>query len=114
MTESSLPLTTGALKDARRLGETGEQQLCRPFGLKIQCFPTTLTPRVFTAPQRSPDGVPLPMTRAFEGDTGFVIATDYRHQEVVAAYAPVGDLGLGMSLEVDTAELFAPVWQQNC
>ncbi len=112
MTESSLPVTTGSLKDARLLGESGEQQLCWPFGLKIQCFPTTLTPRVFTAPQRSPDGVSLPMTHAFEGKTGFIITKDYRDIEVVAAYAPVGDFGLGMSLEIDTAELFAPVWQQ--
>ncbi len=112
MTEESLPATTVALKDASRLGETGEEQLCRPVGLKIRCFPTTLTPRVFTAPQRSPDGVPLPMTRAFEGETGLVIAKDYRHQEVVAAYAPVGDLGLGMVLKIDRAELFASVWQQ--
>ncbi len=112
MTESSLPATMGALKDARRLGETGEQALCAPFGLNMQCFPTALNPKIFTPPQRSPQGVRLPMTHAFEGDTGFVIAKDYRHQEVVAAYAPVGDLGLGMVLKMDRAELYAPVWMQ--
>ncbi len=112
ITEASLPATTDLLKDANRLGASGEQKLCRPFGLEMQCFPTTLTPRVFTVPQRSPDGVPLPMTRAFAGETGFVITQDYRHQEVVAAYAPLGDHGLGMSLEMNTAELYAPVRQQ--
>jgi PAS domain S-box-containing protein len=112
VTEASLPVTTGAFKDASRLGETGELALCAPFGLKLQCFPTTLSPRIFTAPQRSPDGVPLPMTHALEGETGFVTTRDYRDQEVVAAYAPVGDSGLGMVLKMDSAELYAPVWMQ--
>ena len=52
MTESSLPATMGALKEATRLGETGEQALCAPFGLNMQCFPTALNPKIFTPPQR--------------------------------------------------------------
>ena len=112
ITETSLPATTGALKDASLLGETGELALCAPFGLKMQCFPTTLNPKSFTLSKRSPQGVPLPMTHALEGDTGFITAHDYRNQEVVAAYAPVGDLGLGMVLKMDSAELYAPVWSQ--
>ncbi|MEO7600841.1 MAG: EAL domain-containing protein [Gammaproteobacteria bacterium] len=112
MTETPLPATTGAFKEANRLGKTGELVLCAPFGLKFQCFPTVLNPKIFTAPQRSPDGVRLPMAYALEGAAGFTIAKDYRHQEVVAAYAPVGDLGLAMVLKMDSAELYAPVWMQ--
>src|SRR3990167_3228774 len=112
ITETVLPATTGALKDARLLGETGELALCASFGLKMQCFPTTLNPKIFTLSKRSPQGVPLPMTHALEGDTGFITAQDYRKQEVAAAYAPVGDLGLGMVLKMDSAELYAPVWSQ--
>ncbi len=112
MTESSLPVTMGALKHANRLGETGEQALCASFGLKMQCFPTVLNPKIFTPSKMSPKGVPLPMTHALEGKTGFITTRDYRDQEVVAAYAPVGDLGLGMVRKMDRAELFAPVWTQ--
>jgi diguanylate cyclase (GGDEF)-like protein/PAS domain S-box-containing protein len=112
MTESSLPVTIGALKHASRLGETEEQALCAPFGLNMQCFPTTLNPKIFTASKRSATGVPLPMTHALEGETGFITTRDYRDQEVVAAYSPVGDLGLGMVLKMDSAELYAPVWNQ--
>ncbi len=112
MTESSLPATMGVLTDVGRLGKTGEQALCAPFGLKMQCFPMALNPRVNTLSQRSTKGDPLPMAHALAGKTGFVSVRDYRHQEVVAAYAPVGDLGLGMVLKMDRAELFAPVWQQ--
>ena len=45
------------------------------------------------------------MAHALAGVTGFVTTHDYRHQEVAAAYAPVGDIGLGMVLKMDTAEL---------
>jgi PAS domain S-box-containing protein len=112
ITETLLPAITGALKDASLLGETGELALCAPFGLNMQCFPTTLNPKSFTLSKRSPQGESLPMTHALEGDTGFITAHDYRNQEVAAAYAPVGDLGLGMVLKMDSAELYAPVWSQ--
>ena len=112
MTEMPLPATMGALKDANRLGETGKLALCAPFGINIQCFPTTLNPKIFMSSQKSPEGVLFPMTHALEGDTGFIITNDYRHQKVAAAYAPVGDLGLGMVLKMDSAELYASVWKQ--
>ncbi len=113
MTESSLLGTMGAIRDANRLGETGELALCAPFGLKkIQCFPTNLLPNVLTRSQSTSKGDPLPMAHALAGETGFVIARDYRNQKVAAAYAPVGDLGLGMVLKMDSAELYAPVWNQ--
>jgi len=113
MTEESLPATTGAIKDATRPGETGEMALCAPFGLKIQCFPTTLNPLVNTTlSQRSSRGDLLPMAHALAGKTGFSNTQDYRNQEVEAAYAPVGDLGLGMVLKMDSAELHVPAWTQ--
>ncbi len=112
MAESSLPLITGALKDAGRLGKTGEQALCGSLGLKMQCFPMALNPSVITLSQRTPKGNLLPMGYALAGETGFVIAKDYRQQIVVAAYAPVANLGLGMVLKMDSSELYAPVWNQ--
>jgi PAS domain S-box-containing protein len=112
MTETTLPVTTGALKDASRLGKTGELVLCASLGINMQCFPTTLNPKSFTLPKKSAQGVSLPMTHALEGETGFITAQDYRGQKVVAAYAPVGTLGLGMDLKMDSAELYASVWSQ--
>lgn len=52
------------------------------------------------------------MTRALRGETGTVITRDYRSQSVVAAYGPVGDLGLGMVVKVDVAEIFQPIRDQ--
>ena len=112
MTEMSLPATMSAFKDASRLGKTGDLALCAPLGPKMQCFPTTRYPHVLTLSQRLPKGNLLPMAHALTGETGFVTSRDYRQHEVVAAYAPVGNLGLGMELKLDRAELYAPVWNQ--
>jgi PAS domain S-box-containing protein len=112
VTETTLPVITNALKDASRLGKTGELALCASSGINMQCFPTTLNPKSFTLPKRSPQGVSLPMAHALEGETGFITAQDYRGQKVVVAYAPVGDLGPGMVLKMDRAELYASVWSQ--
>ncbi len=110
--EMPLPAITAMFKNAGSLGKTGELALCKLFGVKMQCFPTNLNPQALTLAIRSPEGVPLPMTHALEGHTGFITASDYRHQEVVAAYSPVDDLGLGMVLKMDSAELYASVWSQ--
>ena len=110
--ETPLPLLNSLFMNTQSLGKTGELALCAPSGAKMQCFPTTLNPQVFTLSMRSLAGVPLPMTHALEGETGFTVARDYRHQDVVAAYRPVNNLGLGMVLKMDSAELYAPVWRQ--
>jgi len=112
VTQTSLPSTTAALKDASRLGKSGEMVLCALFGPTMQCFPSTLNLNAMTIPRVASNGNLLPMAHALAGKTGFVSAQDYRRQEVEAAYAPVGDLGLGMVLKVDAADLYAPVWQQ--
>jgi len=112
MTETSLPATMGAIKDANRLGDTGEMGLCAPLGVNMQCFPTTLNPNMMTIPRVAANGDLLPMAYALAGKTGFVKAKDYRSREVEAAYAPVGDFGLGMVLKIDGADLYTPIWQQ--
>ncbi len=52
------------------------------------------------------------MTRALRGETGVIITRDYRAQNVVAAYGPVGDFGLGMVVKIDAAEVFRPIREQ--
>jgi diguanylate cyclase (GGDEF)-like protein/PAS domain S-box-containing protein len=110
--EIPLPAITAMFKNAASLGKTGELALCKHLDDKMQCFPTNLNPQVFTLDMRSPEGVPLPMTHALEGHTGFITTSDYRHQAVAAAYSPVDDFGLGMVLKMDSAELYAPVRSQ--
>jgi hypothetical protein len=49
------------------------------------------------------------IARALASETGILLGTNYRGTRVLGAYRPVGDTGLGMVLEVDVAEIYAPV-----
>jgi PAS domain S-box-containing protein len=109
MMEYPLPKTVRYLKEASRQGKTGELVMCIPTATAIQCLPTALNPKVFIAPYNTPEGVPLPMSHALEGRTGYLITKDYRNQLVTAAYAPIGDYGLGMVLKMDSDELHSDV-----
>jgi len=98
------------LSDYRGLGASGELAICAsPAPDRMDCLPVRLRNRPLPNLPRVVDGQPLPMSRALDGDAGFAIARDYRRREVGAAYAPVGDTGLGMVLKIDTAELYAPL-----
>lgn len=108
--EAPLPAMAGMFKVTD--SKTGDLALCAPLDVDMQCFPTTLNPAVFPRQPRRIQNKPLPMSHALEGKSGFVIARDYRRQQVVAVYSPVGDLGLGMVLKMDRAELHAPVRHQ--
>lgn len=77
---------------------------------------------VFLVPQRHPGQprlapVPLrshladPMRRALARQSGTLIGTDYRGVEVLAAYAPVATLDLGVVAKIDVAAIRAPFWR---
>ncbi len=94
------------------LGATYELALCAPLQNEMQCFPTTLSKKVIKRFPRVVKGKALPMDYALNGETGIIFAKDYRKENVVAAYAPLGKMGIGAVLKVDQAELFQPVTQQ--
>jgi diguanylate cyclase (GGDEF)-like protein/PAS domain S-box-containing protein len=108
-TEEKLEGVDDMFVQARDLGESAELALCAPMGQDMQCFPTTLTPKVFTRISRMQSGEPLPMSYALAGQKGIITARDYRNKEVVAAYSPVADLGLGVVMKIDTEELYQPI-----
>lgn len=112
LTESKLPELTRMLRDTQTLGKTGELVVCSNANSGMQCFPAALSRRVYLDVPLVQNGRRLPMAYAFEGETGLTTTRDYRGREVVAAYAPLGQLGLGMVLKVDTDELYAPIYEQ--
>ncbi len=112
VTEQPLPVLTRLTEAAPGAGASWDMGVCVERGPQLHCFPQRLTPRVFSTPTANPLGEPFPMTRALRGESGTVVTRDYRAQNVVAAYGPVGDLGLGMVIKVDAAEVFRPIREQ--
>jgi signal transduction histidine kinase len=107
--EQPLPVLTRLMNEA---GDGREMGVCQRRGRENLCFPERLNPRAFSTAAVNLDGNPLPMSRALEGETGTLITRDYRKQNVVAAFAPMGKLGLGMVLKVNAAEVFQPIREE--
>ena len=108
-TEERLHTVDNMFIQARDLGKSAELAMCAPLGQDMQCFPTTLTPKVFPRISRKQSGEPLPMSHALAGQTGVITARDYRNKEVVAAYSPLADIGMGLVMKIDTDELYQPI-----
>ena len=49
-----------------------------------------------------------PLLKALNGESGIIIAKDYDNIDVMAAFEPVKELGIGLVVKVDTAELYQP------
>ncbi len=52
-----------------------------------------------------------PMRRALQGISGMDLALDYRGETVLAAYAPIASLGIGLVAKIDLAEIRTPFIQ---
>lgn len=107
----SLDVLTLLTADANQWGETGEMMLCALDGDPFRCFPGRFLSGPFTVP-RSRDGQPSLVALTLSAEPGIIAAPDFRGQQVLAAYGPVGNYGLGMVLKMDRAELYAPVRRQ--
>jgi signal transduction histidine kinase len=112
LAEQPLPVLTRLARNVIGMGATGEMGLCVLREEQLQCFPQRLNPLAFSIPLVNVSGESLPATRALRGEAGVIITRDYRAQNVVAAYGPVGDMGLGMVVKIDAAEIFQPIREQ--
>lgn len=112
-TEMAMPRLTEAFNNIDAIGETGEFALCKVDNVDpkyMQCFVNGFqNEQFFDLQLRVVDGVSLPMDHALNGKTGLSFADDYRSIPVVAAYAPLTALNLGMVLKIDQSELYQPI-----
>jgi diguanylate cyclase (GGDEF)-like protein/PAS domain S-box-containing protein len=104
----ALPAVAQMLSDASEIGNSGEMQLCAMNGKAIRCLPLRLAPQRSELPSATDHG-PTLIARALASGHGVALDTDHRGERVIGVYGPVGDLGLGMVLKVDVAEIYAPV-----
>jgi PAS domain-containing protein len=92
------------LNDSDTLGHSGELVACKTSGAHADCFPTRLTPYVFTT-RKVVDGERIPVARALDGESGFGLSRDYRGHAVLAAYTPLPEFGLGIVQKLDTGDI---------
>ena len=102
--QARLDHLTDVLNHSDHLGHSGELVVCKSGGMNVDCFPTRLTPYVFTTPKLV-DGERIPSARALDGEHGFGLSRDYRGNAVLAAYAPLPEFGLGVVQKLDTGDI---------
>ncbi len=95
-------------KQIESMGQTISVNVCSmPVNNHAVCFPSRFYQSVFTV-----QGADLQsdfFRFALDGKKGVVITHDFLQHPVLAAYAPIGTLGLTMIVKIDTKELYAPI-----
>lgn len=112
--EQPLPLLASIGMDTDSWGKTGEMGVCGlpyPTSPNLECFPQRLSRHPYWIAKQL-NGAERAMTKALENQSGVEMATDYRGQRVLAAYAPVPGTGLGLVVKMDTSELYTPTRRQ--
>ncbi len=110
--EQRLPTLTAMLRDTARESPSTDILICGREANDAVCFPTRFYKANLHIPMYK-DGKPyLAISRALLKQNGVLTVKDLRGISVLAGYAPIADLGLGLVLKSDTLELFAPVRQR--
>ncbi len=98
-----------AHRNYRQFGETGEFTLARRRGNEIVWLVSHRLSELEQPPPTPIDsGLAQPMVLALSGKWGTIIGRDYRGAEVVAAFQPLPELGIGIVTKIDLAEVRKP------
>ncbi len=92
-------------------GKTGEFVLGRRQGPDFEFLSESRFDGVFQAKYVAGDQVAEPMRLAVAGESGWLIGLDYRGVEVLAAYQPIAELGVGIVAKIDLSEIRTPFLQ---
>lgn len=110
LTEQRLPLFDRLLDEVRASNDTADAAICSRDGDVASCAPTRLRPTAFAVPLYDASGAPtLPIIRALFGERGVTLARDRRGIEIVSAFTPIKDYGLGLAVKTDVDTLYAPL-----
>jgi diguanylate cyclase (GGDEF)-like protein/PAS domain S-box-containing protein len=110
ITEQRLPLFDRLLKEVRASNEASDAAICGREGDVAICAPNRLKSSAFTIPMFDAGGHPtLPIIRAVLGERGVMRVKDRRGIEVMSAFTPIKDYGLGFAVKTDLDTLYAPL-----
>ncbi|MFZ5549738.1 MAG: diguanylate cyclase domain-containing protein [Pseudomonadota bacterium] len=110
VTEQRLWLFDQMLAALTQAGDTTDALVCSRQVTVAVCGPSRLHKDPSTVPMFDANQRPAyPMSRALLGESGAVTAEDLRGVAVVAGYAPVGELGIGLVVKNDVSALHAPL-----
>ena len=113
MIEQQQPILTKFVTGGSGVLKSEEMLICAPHADTITCLPTRLNPAGIVLAHFNSEGKRFPISRALQGERGVVkVIKDYRKENVIAAFGPIGSLGLGMVIKADTSEFYLPVRQQ--
>jgi len=99
-------LIVSFLRDSRDLGSTGEVLVGIRSGESIRFL---LPPRFDQSLQSVPLDKSQAMSQAISGNFGYMVSNDYRKQDVLVAYRPVGNSDWGLTAKMDVQEAYRPV-----
>lgn len=109
VTEKKLDYFNNIYRNYFDLKNTGETLICGKItDNNYACFPSRLSSKVITQPTEI-EGKISPVAAAVNGQNGVGTNYDYRHERVLAAYAPIKKLGIGMVLKIDANEIYKPL-----
>jgi len=97
-----------AFAENKVIGNSGDMLICQPMlNEQAKCFSARHHSVYFIPKQKSNQD--LPIHNALKGSLGLMYVYDYEYKRVVAAYAPVDSLGLGLVVHMALAELYQPI-----
>ena len=111
-TEKDLPQLTESFSKIWEIGKTGGFIVCAPpsgTSDQMHCLISQISGIEFRFLSRVIRNEALPMDYALRNQRGVIASKDYRHIPVIAAYAPLESIELGMVLKLDEDELFKPM-----
>ena len=110
LTEQRMPLFDHLLADIRASSETSDVAICGRENDKAICAPNRFRPWGFETPLFDATGRPgLPVARALLGERGVQFLKDRRGTNVLSAFTPIKDSGLGLAVRTDVDTLYAPL-----
>lgn len=111
--EQRLPAFDKLLRDLQASSPSTDALLCSRSDNTAVCAPSRFNSSLTSIPLAGGGrGLSLPIELALLGQSGFMNTRDLRKTPVIAAYAPLQELGLGIVITMDTETLYEPLKHQ--